>query len=606
VTNKVSFSNQGSESVSIAQINIAGQTFFVNGKNDLPVTITPGSTYSFAIGFKPVAVTSYAGTFSAMDSSAQQVAQGSLSGTGVSVAAVNTPTLAVSPGNLSFGDVTVGSSSTLPVTLTSTGTAPVTINSDTLTGAGLTVSGAAFPLTLSPQQTARLEMKFAPTAKGATTGALTISSNSSTNATATISISGMGISTTETTPMLTVSPGSLSFGDVMVGSSSTLPVTLASTGTAPVTIDSDTLTGTGLTVSGATFPLTLSPQQTASLKVKFAPVSKGVVSGVLTINSNSSTNAMTTVNLSGTGEAAVVNTPMLNVSPGSLSFGNVTVGSSSTLPVILASTGTAPVTINSDTLTGAGLTVSGAVLPLTLSPQQTVSLAVKFAPASKGAAAGVLTINSNSSINATATVSLSGTGAAAVAVTSTLTVSPGSLSFGDVTVDSSSTLPVTLTSTGTAPVTINSDTLAGTGLTLSGAAFPVTLNPQLAITLDVSFAPTTTGATTGSLTISSNSSTNPTATVGITGTGQAAATAHGVDLSWNAPSSSPDPVAGYNVYRSPSGSSAYQLLNSSVNSPTTYVDNTVQSGVAYDYIVESVDAAGNESIPSNMVSVTIP
>ena len=38
----------------------------------------------------------------------------------------------------------------------------------------------------------------------------------------------------------------------------------------------------------------------------------------------------------------------------------------------------------------------------------------------------------------------------------TLTVSPTSLAFGNVTVNTASTLPVTLTSTGTAPVTINS------------------------------------------------------------------------------------------------------------------------------------------------------
>jgi fibronectin type 3 domain-containing protein len=77
-------------------------------------------------------------------------------------------------------------------------------------------------------------------------------------------------------------------------------------------------------------------------------------------------------------------------------------------------------------------------------------------------------------------------------------------------------------------------------------------------------------------------------------------------LSWDAPTSSPDPVAGYNVYRSPSGASSYQQLNSSVVTQTTYVDTTVQAGQNYDYIVESVDASGVTSVPSNMADVVVP
>jgi len=79
-----------------------------------------------------------------------------------------------------------------------------------------------------------------------------------------------------------------------------------------------------------------------------------------------------------------------------------------------------------------------------------------------------------------------------------------------------------------------------------------------------------------------------------------------VNLTWTAPSSSSDPVTGYNVYRSPSGSSSYQLINTSVITQAAYTDTTVQVGQTYDYIVESVDASGNLSAPSNMAAVTIP
>jgi hypothetical protein len=81
---------------------------------------------------------------------------------------------------------------------------------------------------------------------------------------------------------------------------------------------------------------------------------------------------------------------------------------------------------------------------------------------------------------------------------------------------------------------------------------------------------------------------------------------YSVDLSWDAPRGSAEPVAGYNVYRSPSGGSTYQRLNSSVDTQTTYVDSTVQSGRSYDYVVESVDDSGVESAPTSPIAVSIP
>jgi hypothetical protein len=86
----------------------------------------------------------------------------------------------------------------------------------------------------------------------------------------------------------------------------------------------------------------------------------------------------------------------------------------------------------------------------------------------------------------------------------------------------------------------------------------------------------------------------------------ATSNSYAVDMTWDAPVDSEDPVAGYNVYRSPSGSSTYQLLNSLVDTQTAYVDSTVQNGLSYDYIVESVDASGNESVPTVSIAVTIP
>src|ERR1035437_5144200 len=183
----------------------------------------------------------------------------------------------------------------------------------------------------------------------------------------------------------------------------------------------------------------------------------------------------------------------------------------------------------------------------------------------------------------------------------TLSINASSVAFGNVVLSAAATQSVTLTSTGTAPVTINSAALTGVGFAVSGATFPVTLNPGQAVTLIVQFDPAVTGIASGQLTISSTS-TNGTAVIPLSGTGEP----HEVDLSWDAPSSSPDPVAGYNVYRSSDGGNTYQLLNSSVDNGTTYKDLLVQSKLSYDYYVASVDASGVESAPSNTIGATIP
>jgi predicted secreted protein len=368
-----------------------------------------------------------------------------------------------------------------------------------------------------------------------------------------------------------------------------------------VTISAAALSGTGFTDSGAAFPVTLNPSQSVTLQVKFNPTTTGGAAGQLTISSNSSTGATTNIQLSGTGTVAT--TPQLTVGANSLPFGNVTVNSSATLPVTLTSSGTAPVTISAAALSGTGFTDSGATFPVTLNPSQSVTLQVKFNPTTAVAASGQLTISSNSSTGASTMVQLSGTGTAA-ATTPQLLFSSTALPFGSVPVGSTATLSLTLTSTGTAAVTISSATLKGTGFSDSGAAFPVTLNPNQSVTLKVQFDPTATGAVAGTLTVSSNSTTGGTTQVTLSGTGTAVQ--HEIDLSWNAPSSSADPVAGYNVYRSADGGGSFAKLNPSPDGQVDYTDSAIQSGTTYMYEVKSVDANGVESDASNQISLTVP
>jgi hypothetical protein len=93
---------------------------------------------------------------------------------------------------------------------------------------------------------------------------------------------------------------------------------------------------------------------------------------------------------------------------------------------------------------------------------------------------------------------------------------------------------------------------------MSGAAFPVTLNPGQVLTLSVQFDPAAPGAATGQLIIQSNSSTNGTAVINLSGTGLTSSYAY-----WVAPSVGSVNSLG-TVTFPVSGKGTVQLLNPTI------------------------------------------
>ena len=187
---------------------------------------------------------------------------------------------------------------------------------------------------------------------------------------------------------------------------------------------------------------------------------------------------------------------------------------------------------------------------------------------------------------------------------SVLELDASNLGFGGVALNSPSTQSIRLTSTGRDALIIDSVKLTGREFAVSGAKFPMTLDPGKSAMLDVEFDPATTGAASGALAIASNSVTGSPIVVRLSGTGDKIG--YVVTLSWEAPRESGVPIAGYRVYRAIRGSSAYRLLNPAVNVETSYVDETVRSDSEYEYFIETVDSAGVSSAPSKVLAIAVP
>jgi Abnormal spindle-like microcephaly-assoc'd, ASPM-SPD-2-Hydin len=102
----------------------------------------------------------------------------------------------------------------------------------------------------------------------------------------------------------------------------------------------------------------------------------------------------------------------LTVNSKSVSFGDVALNSPATQSITLKSTGLDAVTVTSAKLSGTGFSMEGASIPVTLSPNQTLTLDLEFDPAQAGAASGELIVTSNASADTTDVVTLAGTGKA--------------------------------------------------------------------------------------------------------------------------------------------------------------------------------------------------
>jgi len=307
---------------------------------------------------------------------------------------------------------------------------------------------------------------------------------------------------------------------------------------------------------------------------------------------SNATNSPLTISLNGTGVQ-----PQITVVPTSVNFGRATVGVTNTQTITIQNPGSASLSISQAFASGAGFSLSGLVVPVSIAPGASTSFSATFTPASAGPFSGNITLVSNAP-NSPTTIALSGSG---VASTLQLTASPTSLSFGSLTTGTSASQTVTLSNTGNSSVTISQITVSGTGFGLASIGLPLTLAAGQTTSFNVSFAPASAGSVTGSVTVSSNA-TNAPLVLALSGAGTAPAT-HNVSLNWT-PSSSA--YSGFNVYRSSVSGGPYTKIDSSLISKASYTDSTVYSGQTYYYVATEVDNTGAESAYSSEVSATIP
>ena len=593
VTSLVAVTNTGQTSMTLSEI-IAGDAQFTASaasNSNLPLIVPAGQSINVNVSFTPASTGWTGRTITFSSNAGNETLPFEVGGTGV-----NSEALTASPSIVSFGQVALGTRSTVPLVLTNTRSWNVTLGGIQTTGGEFSMSGPAFPLTLSAGQSVTVNVAFAPHSAGIIGGRLFVFGPQQ----LVVPITGAGATSVQSAPpppppapvpgTLTASVGSLNFTNVQVGNSQPQSVTLTNSGGSILTISQAALTGSSsFTLSGLALPLALAAGQSTTFAVGFAPVSGGNASGNLTFSSNASNPSMS-LPLSG----SAVMPGQLTATPANLAFGSIQSGANVTLTDSLKNTGGASVTISQATVTGTGFNISGLSFPMVLNPGASVTFSAVFAPQSALNGIGGISVTSTAS-NPSLTVPLSGTGTAQ----GQLTVAPTALNFGSAAVGTTVTQTSSL-SAGGASVTVSSASLSSAEFSLTGASFPMTIPAGQSVPVTLTFAPQSSGTSNAALSVATNG--GSTATQSLSGVG-VAPTQHSVSLSW---ADSGSGVVGYNVFRGNASGGPYAQINSAPTTTPAYSDNTVVSGQTYFYVTTAVNGSGVESGYSNEAQGAIP
>jgi hypothetical protein len=423
--------------------------------------------------------------------------------------------LTLASASVNFGTVVAGANAVLADTVTNNSTTNVTINSASASIASFKIASPALPLTLSPGQSTPINISFSPQAAGKPTGTVTLSSGAGQLQ---IAVSGTAVSAGS----LTVSPASVSFGNVVLGKSQTQSVALTNAGGSPVTISQASVSSASFSITGLSLPVNLAPGQSTNFGVLFTPTTAGNVSGSVAVAGsaslstsqtaiNQSTSVSASVSMSGDG----IPSGQLSVAPGSLDFGNVQIGKTQTQTATLTNSSGNSVTISKAVVSGSGFSLSGLSLPANLAAGASTSFSVTFAPSTSGTVNGSVAFTSDAT-NPSLGLPLTGTGN----LPGSLTANPATLSFGSVQVGNSRSLSETLTNTGGATINLTNAAAVGTGFSISGLSTPTQLSAGQSVTFSVLFAPKSAGTASGSVNITSNAP-NPSLAIALGGTGTA-------------------------------------------------------------------------------------
>ncbi len=330
-TQIVTLSNPGTAALSISGVTLTGANpgDFAD-TSACGTSLGAGSSCNISVNFTPASVTGFNASLSVADNATGSPQAVSLSGTGI---AASTPQAVLSPTTLSFPSTTVNSTSAaMSVKLSNPGTAALTISGITIGGANPTDFAETNTCggSLAAGTSCTISVTFTPASAAGFAATVSVADNA-TGSPQTATLSGTG--TAPATPIATLSPSSVSFGNVVSGGTANAQtVTLKNTGNATLSLSGVTLAGANPADFADTTNCgeTLAAGASCTISVTFTPASVASFAATISV-ADSAAGSPQITSLSGAGIAAPDFTvsaapPMQTVSYGGVATYQVTVG----------------------------------------------------------------------------------------------------------------------------------------------------------------------------------------------------------------------------------------------------------------------------------------
>ena len=512
--NTFTFTNNGSTATTMGAVQASGNAIIYS--QGCTGVLQPGDTCSMVLGVLGSAVGTVSGSVSVSHSASPVPDLYNLTATVVTSAAV----LRFDEPQVQFGPQPLRQpTADVPMTLRNTGSTPASITSVDITYGAMnfSIDTNDCERILAPADSCQVGVSFSPQTLGQATANMTFTLEDGTVVRA-ATLSGTGVQ-----GVATWSASQLNFVGIAAGQTSApQPLTLTNTGGGPLGITALDIAdssdaGYFQIVSTSCFAQLL-PGATCTINLTFSPTDTLARSAQLQLVATDTAPSISHVSLFA---QPILLQPVLSVTPMSLTFGSLPVGTPGTQSLTLQSTGTQSVTVTAYSLSGSSSDFSiqnASTCTGSLDPGMQCVLTVQAKPSVTGLRTGSLAIASNSVVPVLS-IPLTTTG-----LQGTLQATPSVLSFGTTQVGKSSGLPLVLTNTGNAPVTVSS--LAPSGAQASSFAADssctgVTLSANATCTLNVSYTPTAAGNQTAALNVVNNGAT-PTVAVPLAGASIAA------------------------------------------------------------------------------------
>ncbi|HVI06771.1 MAG TPA: choice-of-anchor D domain-containing protein, partial [Candidatus Binatia bacterium] len=502
----VAVASSTSDPLTVTGVTVSGD--FSLAQNLCSGAVAPGAECGLNIAFNPTAAGTRTGTAVINYTLGSATGQLILSLSGVGAA----PGVALSPSNIDFGSVTVGTTSlsTAFVTVDPSTNGAMTITGVMISG-DFTVSENECNTPVSPGGECGMGITFAPSAAELETGIAVIDYSVGSGAGQLV----LALSGTGAAPGVSLSPSSFDFGSVTVGTTaqSVANVIIDPSTSGPVTVTGVTISGdysvTQNSCSGA-----VSPGSQCGLSILFTPAAPGSRTGTAVVDyAIGSATGQLLLALSGTGTA-----PGAGLLPASIDFGSVIVGSSSqqtaNFTVDLTTDGFVNVTGVSST--GDFTVASQCNSQVTAGGE--CGLSVTFAPTAAGLRTGTVIVDYTAGTNSgQLMLALSGMGIAAA-----VTLPVPSVNFGTQIINTvSATQSVQVQNNGTSDLIITSVTADGDFTqagTCNSANGSVTVSAGSGCAMQITFIPSAAGTRSGTVTLVDNAGTQ---SVALSGTGNA-------------------------------------------------------------------------------------